>query len=214
VTLGIFLLLIFVLYLIDKHNRWRQALKLVIGLVVLCIVAGGGFFGWVRYEAWQTARQEAQREAENAKQEAQKKAALEKVCKDWEDKHPIGSPVDALHGNFPDGTKIPEGLFIGTPEGCQGPLEIAYSEKLPKPVEHGPWENYPSKTPARLRRVKATYDTELTTTEYGNLVCGHVAKNETVTLLVDDDVRVKVKTATGKVGWAGSTWFEVVDEGK
>jgi uncharacterized membrane protein YqjE len=44
-ALGIFLLLIFILYLIDKHNRWRQAIKLTVALVILCILAVGGFFG-------------------------------------------------------------------------------------------------------------------------------------------------------------------------
>jgi hypothetical protein len=210
-TLGIALLLIFILYLIDKHNRWRQAVKITVALVVFCILAVGGFFGWLKYEAWQETRQAARREAENAKQEAQKKAALEKVCKDWEAKHPIGSPVDKLYGHWDDGTKMPgEGVTLGTPQGCQGPLEIAYNEKLPKPVEHGIWEDVTPKTSARLRRVKATYDTDLTTSEYGNLVCGHVAKDETVTLLVDDNSFVKVKTTTGKVGWAGSGAFEVV----
>ncbi len=216
-TLGIFLLLIFVLYLIDKHNRWRQALKLVIVLVVLCVIAVSGFFGWVRYEASQTARQEAQREAENAKQEAQKKAALEKVCKDWEDKHPIGIPLDKVRATVWDehGTKVPgQEVILSPPEGCEGPLEIAYNEKLPKPAELAPWEKHPSKTSVRLRHVKATFDTDITTAEYGELVSGHVAKGETVTLLVDDNTFVKVKTAAGKVGWAGSGAFEVVEEGK
>lgn len=36
--IGIALVLIFVLYLIDKHNRWRQVLKLAIGLVVLGLI--------------------------------------------------------------------------------------------------------------------------------------------------------------------------------
>jgi len=58
-TLGIALLLIFILYLIDKHNRWRIAAKLTGGLIVLCILAVGGFFGWRKYEAWQEACQEA-----------------------------------------------------------------------------------------------------------------------------------------------------------
>jgi len=32
-TLGLALILIFILYLIDKHNRWREAAKTVVGLV-------------------------------------------------------------------------------------------------------------------------------------------------------------------------------------
>ncbi len=50
---GVALLLIFVLHLIDKHNRWRQALKLTVGMVVLGILGVSGFFGWQKYEAYQ-----------------------------------------------------------------------------------------------------------------------------------------------------------------
>jgi hypothetical protein len=44
-TLGIALVLIFVLYLIDAHSRWRQALKgvlwlAVIGAILACVWAG------------------------------------------------------------------------------------------------------------------------------------------------------------------------------
>jgi hypothetical protein len=53
-TLGIALVLIFILYLIDKHNRWRIAAKLTAGLIVLCILAVGAFFGWSKYEDDQT----------------------------------------------------------------------------------------------------------------------------------------------------------------
>jgi hypothetical protein len=47
---------------------------------------------------------------------------LEHLCKTWEDKHPIGSPVD----------RLPDGATLGAPEGCKGPLETAYEEKIPK----------------------------------------------------------------------------------
>ena len=65
--LGIALLLIFVLHLIDKHNRWRQAFKLTVALVVLSIVAVGGFFGWQECETY---REEKQEQAEAAAQQA------------------------------------------------------------------------------------------------------------------------------------------------
>jgi hypothetical protein len=57
----------------------------------------------------------------------------ETICKNWEAKHPIGSPVDRLHGQWDDGEKMPpEGVIVGVPEGCEGPLETAYEEKVPK----------------------------------------------------------------------------------
>lgn len=62
----------------------------------------------------------------------------------------------------------------------------------------------------QAQRLRATYATELTTTEYGSLKCGDVARDEIVTLLVDDGSFVKVRTANGATGWAGAGWFDVV----
>lgn len=58
-TLGIALLLIFILYLIDKHNRWRQAVKLVIGLLVLGLLGLGGFYCWQKYDEYRTEKEQA-----------------------------------------------------------------------------------------------------------------------------------------------------------
>jgi hypothetical protein len=51
-TLGIALLLIFILYLIDRHNRWWQALKVAIGLAILGLLAVAGLYGWSKYGEW------------------------------------------------------------------------------------------------------------------------------------------------------------------
>jgi hypothetical protein len=48
-TLGIALVVIFILYLIDKHNRWRQAIKLVCGLAALGVTAFGLFYAYASY---------------------------------------------------------------------------------------------------------------------------------------------------------------------
>ncbi len=58
-TLGIALLLIFILYLIDKHNRWRQTIKVTIGLVVVGLLGIGGVYGWEKYDEYQTEKQQA-----------------------------------------------------------------------------------------------------------------------------------------------------------
>jgi hypothetical protein len=55
-TLGIALVLIFILYLIDKNHVWRQAAKVVIALVILGVLVIAGFFGWMKYAAWQEAK--------------------------------------------------------------------------------------------------------------------------------------------------------------
>jgi len=55
--LSIALVLIFVLYLIDKHNVWRGAAKVVAGLIVLGLIAIGGVYGWYRYQEWKAAKE-------------------------------------------------------------------------------------------------------------------------------------------------------------
>jgi hypothetical protein len=56
VTLGIALVIIFVLYLIDKHNRWSQALKLVVVLAVAAGLLYGSMYAYAKYEAWRVTR--------------------------------------------------------------------------------------------------------------------------------------------------------------
>ena len=189
-ALGICLLLIFILYLIDKHNRWRQAIKLTVTLIAFSILAIGGFFGWTKYDGYQTAkREEAEAAANAAAREARVKACLAK--------------------STPAGNEI---ALAAEKEACErdpdAPLLIDWSKEIPltpgATQSRGPVKS-------RLRRVQATFDTDIMTTEYGSLVCGHVAKDETVTLLAEDNVFVKVKTASGKVGWAGSGAFKVVE---
>lgn len=45
-TLGIALVVIFILYLIDKHNRWRQTIKVVCWSLGIFVAAYGGILLW------------------------------------------------------------------------------------------------------------------------------------------------------------------------
>jgi hypothetical protein len=64
-----------------------------------------------------------------AAKESQK--TLARTCKEWEQKHPLGSPIDRLYGKWDDGTEMPtEGVTLGSPEGCQGSLETDYNQRL------------------------------------------------------------------------------------
>lgn len=65
------------------------------------------------------AQEEERRQAHQKKLAEAAAAKLAQTCKDWEQKHPVGSSVD-----FMDGT------VLGSPEGCEGPLESAYKEKV------------------------------------------------------------------------------------
>jgi hypothetical protein len=223
-TLGIALILIFVLYLIDKHNRWRQAIKITVALIILGIVGIGGMLGWEQYEIWHDARQEAQRAAAEAKQVAQEQAELAKTCKAWEDKHPLGSPLDILHGKADDGTNL-EGAILGPLGGCHGPLETAYNSKAAVQEDQrcdpkkDPFAKIggrlvgcpPLPLPVHVRRVRALYGIDLTTKELGELKCGAVKAGDVVILLEDGRVNgLRVKTSDGQIGWAPESMFEVV----
>jgi type II secretory pathway pseudopilin PulG len=204
---GIALVLIFVLYLIDKHNRWRQAIKITVALIIFAILGVGGLFGWQEYETWQTEKQETQRVAEQAKQAAQRQSELAKTCKDWEDKHPVGSPLDKETVKE-DGKKTSSVFVLDPPQHCVGPLETAYSNSVASWVS---LNNPPKPPPDHARHVRALYDYDLTTKELGQLKCGVVKAGEEVILLEDGQVNgIKVKTADGQIGWAPESMFEVV----
>jgi hypothetical protein len=55
-TLGIALVLIFILYLIDKNQVWRQTLKVVVGVAVVGALAIAGFYGWAKVSEWREAK--------------------------------------------------------------------------------------------------------------------------------------------------------------
>jgi len=48
-TIGVALVVIFVLYLIDNHNRWLVTLKIVVVVVLLALLSAGGYYGYTRY---------------------------------------------------------------------------------------------------------------------------------------------------------------------
>jgi uncharacterized membrane protein YsdA (DUF1294 family) len=67
-VLSVALVLIFVLYLIDKHSLWRKVAKIAIYTVTVFLVVGAGIYGWLRYDAYRSAkRQEAEDAAYRAK---------------------------------------------------------------------------------------------------------------------------------------------------
>jgi hypothetical protein len=72
------------------------------------------------------AQEEETRRAQRKEKEAKATARLLQTCKEWEGKHPLGSPVDVW---AQDGSAL-AGSTISSPAGCEGPLETAYDEKM------------------------------------------------------------------------------------
>ena len=70
-SLGFALILVVILYLIDKHGVWKQAVKvtirLFIALVVLLLLLFAGFDAWETWERHKAARLEKQQQEEYAR---------------------------------------------------------------------------------------------------------------------------------------------------
>jgi hypothetical protein len=67
-TIGLAVLIISILYFVDKHNRWRQLVKLVAGAAILTALGLGGVFVYGQISDWQEARAADKREKAYAAQ--------------------------------------------------------------------------------------------------------------------------------------------------
>lgn len=211
-TLGAFLLLIFILWLIDKHNLWRKALKVFLILVVLVILGGLGLWLYDRHE---TKRTEAEQAAEQQAEAVFKRTQLSDCIKRLTDTPPDGTTlqVDAK-------TMCEENPNAAPSDAVKWYKMRASDGKWYKTLALSPEQalSKMEKTPSRrqkaalqLHHLFAKHDLDLDTTEFGGLVCAHLAKGETVTLLEDDSIWVRLKTQSGKTGWAQSSDFEMTD---
>jgi hypothetical protein len=226
-TLAFALVLIFILWLIDKHSLWRGFFKIILGLVVLGVVGALCLYGWIKYDAYRTEKRQA---AEAAAYQAKLKAcialntgkqgnvsdhladaidqvAAEETCKAnpdakpacWSKPNASGFQIDQNSEQTLEGKLIPP----NPNQTCYPNVTKSYPPPPPGFIPDKPKKLV-------LTHLKVKSDTDLTTTEYGYLTCGHVARGEIVTLLEDSNIGVKVKTAGGQVGWAAAYAFEVV----
>lgn len=206
-TLGIFLLLIFILYLIDKHKLWKRAAKISIWFVVISLLSLGGIYAWRHHV-------DAENDAYKAKMKpiwdcearnAQFSTNAEAEC--TRNPEIVLAPNEAMTNAQPldpnfDYFKLSDGSYA---KFAKGTSREAMRQKL---VAHGLLK---PETQRPTRLVKALLDTSLKTTELGELTCGHIKAGETATLLLDGGYGwVKVKTADGQMGWADASQFEVV----
>jgi hypothetical protein len=107
-TLGIALVVIFALYLIDKHNRWRQVAKIVLALVVLAALGIAGFYAWAEYDDWHRAQVQ--------KAEAQKPIDYDALAKQYGSTGSEPAPID-IHGG--------ETLHV-VPSNIKGDIPVVY----------------------------------------------------------------------------------------
>jgi hypothetical protein len=133
-TIGLAILIVAVLFLIDRNHVWphvwrgvKQTLKVGLALLIVGAIGWAGYLGWSAYKERIHAAKAAADDA--AWRVAFVSAAT--TCSNWENKHPIGSAVD-WDGDNP----------VYPPNGCEGPLENAYNTKvtttlLTSPVKPG-----------------------------------------------------------------------------
>ena len=124
-SIGLALIIIFIVFLIDKHNLWRQAAKIGVGLVVLVLLIGGGIFSWQEFKS----RQEARRLAEE-------QARLKGACLD--------SAKMATTKNFiPDVSVCDSNAAYRWPPACQNRLVVGCVDDSPQPwKKYGPTQIY------------------------------------------------------------------------
>jgi hypothetical protein len=121
-TIGLAILIVAVLFLIDRNHVWpqvwrgvKQTSKVVVALLIFGAIMWGGYF------VWSTHKQhiEAAKAAANEAGSQIVSVTAFTTCSNWENTHPIGSAVD-WSGDVP----------VDPPNDCVGPLENAYNTKV------------------------------------------------------------------------------------
>jgi hypothetical protein len=164
------------------------------------------------------AREQEERRVEEkrlaAEEEIRQKAAtvkLAQTCKEWEDKHPIGTPVDVSTGKADNGMSVE--IMVDSPEGCTGPLETAYNEKLLQAQTPSAPSKKKSTNPAapHWATIIGDYGPKIYKRCYFNVdpgaSCGYLDADQVVASLHKGD---RVRVLSGKIRSSdGSEIYEV-----
>jgi len=201
--LSLTLLLIFVLWLIDKHGLWRKAFKFVVWMAALGVFGLIGLYSWSNYETYKerkTAEAQQKAAADAAQAEAAANQAKLEAC---QERMKAASP----QWNKLDQTKAMK-ICFGNPDAA--PVNLDALPPNAVVTDNGQIVTWTPVKPPKLTRLRAKYDWELTTAELSSLKCGQVSEGEVVTLLQEGTIGVKVKKSDGSIGWAAASAFEVL----
>jgi hypothetical protein len=240
VSVGIALLLIFVLFLIDKHHLWRDIAKgavLPVAIVILVMACG---YSWSKYRV----QKEQRRVAANHKKAIEACVArfpgqdmvqacqadpqlvtCNRVIVPWTDlRAAYGAAAQATSdSNEPNVVDIdlstncfyPPTLPVRMPDGTV----TEFPETMPAAdIQKDIVQKFPEafgkphlvKPVFPYVRSDVSWDLTLTSEESGGVHVGVVHPGETVTLLYSNSYSAKVKTKNGMVGWADAGNFEAV----
>jgi hypothetical protein len=236
VSLGIALLLIFVLFLIDKHHLWRDVAKGALLPLAIVILVMACWLSWIKYRD----RKEQQRVAANNKKAVAACIArfpgqeMAQACKadpqlvscdrltvPWTDlRAEYGAADDSNQPGLVDidfstncyypptlPVRMPDGTVTEFPETMPAAIiQKQIAEKFPSAYARP----HPPKPVFPYVKSDVSWDLTLTSEESGGVHVGVVHPGEQVTLLYSDSYSAKVKTKSGMVGWADAGNFEAV----
>ncbi|MGB2635941.1 MAG: hypothetical protein WAM58_18575 [Candidatus Acidiferrum sp.] len=237
-SLGLALVLVVILVLLQLNNCWGgiwRGLKktgrwLAISFAVATLV-WAAVIAAVRYDANRKAR-----ELEESQTEQHAKVCIDNwngdrtpYTKTMENKKPwdgdSGTPCDDVSGPWnleehtapvPDLTQAakdagatPTPEVKGLPAGATVDKD-PWEDSIPAPPP-GPIHWTPAPRPVTRLRVRSIYyQVQLVSEIFGDGDCGVLDAGEVVTLLEKNGTQVKVKSASGQVGWTDASNFEVV----
>jgi hypothetical protein len=240
VSLGIALLLIFVLFLIDKHHLWRDIAKgAVLPLAIVILVMAFGY-SWSKYRD----QKEQRRVAANHKKAVEaciarfpgqdmvqacaadpRLVSCNRVTVPWTDLRPEYGAADQGSSDSTQANMIdidlstncfyPPTLPVRMPDGTV----TEFPETMPAAdIQKEIAQKFPdafakphtAKPVYPYVRSDVSWDLTLTSEESGGVHVGVVHPGEKVTLLYSDSYSAKVKTKNGMVGWADAGNFEAV----
>ncbi len=181
-----------------KHRTW---------FAIIAILGIAGVYGWIKYNAYKAEKQVKAALGADAAYQAKMKPIW-----DCESRNSQFSNADTECEKDPSVVLAAPRDEIGGIIVGPGPIDgIPVLSKQDAPLTSTVTaKDVPIPSRSSTRRVKALYDTELTTTEFGSLNCGSIRAGEIAVLLADNGSEVKIQTADGKVGWAGGGFFEIV----
>jgi type II secretory pathway pseudopilin PulG len=237
-TIGVAIIIAAILFLIDRNHVWPQVWRMTkrVGrtagkMLLVLIVASLGTY--VIFYTWGEVKDAREKRESEAAQKAEEARANRAIANRWAQLGAIQKDVcgdkqiavfnSSAIGGFPETGEVActteksksgsytEALPLST-TGCavlQSAIPAFTCKLAPAPLPVAPRATASS---AGRLRFTASSAIDLTSTQFGSLKTGEVKPNDIVTLLENTGFgSIRVRTASGKVGWISDAFFEVIN---
>ncbi len=238
-SLGIALLLIFLLYLVDEHDLWRDVARATLVPVALVVVGIGGWYAWGKYRDLRRERRIAAdnrravlaciarfpgQDVTQACETDPQLVSCSRTTVPWTDfgaeqntaeKGTVHPDLDLVDVDLSNNCFYPPTLPVRMPDGTvtEFPETVQAADIQRTIAEKFPSaypKPHPAKPPLLYVQTDVSWDLTLTSEQSGGVHVGVVHPGEKVILLYSDSYSAKVKTKEGVVGWAEAGYFETV----